>query len=132
MSAPVRRILERRAQIADGTRGLIFGTGQGGFSGWSKPKRALDQRAGVNGWTIHDIRRYGSTVMNNEGIAPPDIIEACLGHAVGDRIARTYNLATYPQQVRAALELWSDRVMGLVTGERKPMKVLPLRRRKDA
>jgi integrase len=132
MSAPVRRILEARQQHADGSRALVFGTGQGGFAGWTRAKAALDQRAGVGGWTHHDLRRYGSTTMNNEGIALPHIIEAALGHAVGDKIARTYNLAAYPEQVRVALELWGGRVMGLVSGERKPAKVLALRRRKGA
>jgi len=132
MSAPVQRILEARQQHADGGRALVFGTGQGGFAGWTRAKAALDQRAGVGGWTHHDLRRYGSTTMNNESIALPHIIEAVLGHAVGDKIARTYNLAAYPEQVRAALELWGTRVMGLVSGERKPAKVLALRRRKGA
>jgi integrase len=132
MAAPARRILEARHQLAGGGRTLVFGTGQGGFAGWTRAKAALDLRAGVVGWTHHDLRRYGSTTMNNEGIALPHIIEACLGHAVGDKIARTYNLAAYPEQVRAALELWADRVMGLVSGERKPAKVLALRRRKGA
>jgi len=54
------------------------------------------------------------------------------GVAVGDKIARTYNLAAYPEQVRAALELWGGRVMGRVSGERKPATVLALRRRKGA
>jgi integrase len=132
MSAPARQILERRHQRADGSRALVFGTGQNGFSGWSRAKRELDRRADVTGWVIHDLRRYGSTVMNNEGIALPHIIEAALGHAVGSRIARTYNLSTYPEQVRAALELWAGRVMQLVSGELKPAKVLALRRRKGA
>src|SRR5262245_15078698 len=132
MSSPVRRSLEARQQHADGDRALVFGTGQGGFAGWTRAKAALDQRAGVSGWTHHDLRRYGSTTMNNESIALPHIIEAVLGHAVGDKIARTYNLAAYPEQVRAALELWGNRVMGLVSGERKPAKVLALRRRRGA
>jgi integrase len=132
MSRPVREILEARRQQSDGTRALVFGTGQGGFSGWSRAKRELDQRAGVSGWVLHDLRRYGSTTMNSEGIALPHIIEAALGHAVGDRIARTYNLAAYEAQVKVALELWGDRVMRLVSGELKPEKVLTLRRRKGA
>jgi len=132
MSASVRQMLERRHQRADGSRPPVFGTGQGGFSGWSRAKRELDRRAGVTGWVIHDLRRYGSTTLNNEGIALPHIIESCLGHAVGDRVARTYNLAVYQEQVCAALDLWSSRVMQLVSGERKPAKVLALRRRKGA
>jgi integrase len=132
MSAPVRRILEARHRRRDGNRVLVFGTGQGGFSGWSRAKRELDQRAGIAGWTHHDLRRYGSTTMNNESIALPHIIEAALGHAVGDSIAGTYNLAAYQEQVRAALELWGGRVMRLVSGELRPAKVLALRRRRGA
>jgi integrase len=132
MSKPVRAILARRQQEADGSRALVFGTGQGGFSGWSRAKRLLDLRAGVSGWVLHDLRRYGSSTMNAEGLALPHIIEAALGHVVGDRIARTYNWANYQEQVRVALELWGDRVTKLVSGERKPAKVLTLRRRKGA
>jgi hypothetical protein len=45
-------------------------------------------------------------------------------------VSRTYNLSAYDTQVQVALELWGGRVMGLVSGERKPAKVLALRRRK--
>jgi integrase len=144
ISAPVRRILEARQRQGDGTRSLVFGTGEGGFQGWTRAKASLDRRSGVSGWTHHDLRRYGSTVMNGEGLALPHIVEVCLGHAVlkhvtdqgqiipGQSVARRYNYATYPEQVRAALELWSGRVMRLVTGEQLPSKVLALRRRKGA
>jgi hypothetical protein len=70
--------------------------------------------------------------MNHEGIALPFVVEAALGHAVGDRISRVYNLTTYQEQVRAALELWAARTERLISGELEPAKVLPLRRRKDA
>jgi len=49
---------------------------------------------------------------------------------IGNRVSRTYNLSAYDAQVQVALELWGNRVMGLVSGERKPAKVLALRRRK--
>ena len=51
---------------------------------------------------------------------------------IGNRVSRTYNLSAYDAQVQVALELWGSRVMGLVAGERKPAKVLALRRRKGA
>ena len=47
-------------------------------------------------------------------------------------MSRTYNLSAYDAQVQVALELWGGRVTGLVAGERKPTKVLALRRRKGA
>jgi integrase len=129
LSAPARQILQARQ--ANG-RALMFGTGQGGFSGWSRAKRDLDARAGVIGWSLHDLRRYASTTMNAEAIAPPHIIEATLGHAVGDRTARTYNWANYQEQVRVAIELWGQRVMQLVSGELKSPSVVSMRRRKSA
>ena len=144
MSAPVRQLLLTRRQQADPARVLVFGTGQGGFSGFSRAKRRLDERAGVTGWRLHDLRRYGSTTMNNEGIAPPHIVEACLGHAVlryvteqgqvlpGQSVERRYNWASYSEQVRVALELWGARVMGLILGKRQPSGVLALRRRKES
>jgi integrase len=131
MSPPVRRILEARNASRTG-RALVFGVGQGGFSGWSRAKRDLDTRSGVVGWTLHDLRRYGSTRMNDEAIALPHIIEACLGHAVARKAERHYNWSGYQEQVKVALDLWGDRVMRLMSGERKPIKVATLRRRKGA
>jgi integrase len=144
MSAPVRDILWRRHQQWDGVQPLVFSATAGGFTGWASAKAKLDQASGVSGWTHHDLRRYGSTVMNNTGIALPHIVDAAIGHRVikhvtehgqilsGRTAERHYNYATYPQQVRAALELWGSRVMNLVSGERKPAKVLALRKRKGA
>jgi integrase len=144
MSAPVRRILETRQRQWDGNRPLVFGTGEGGFQGWARAKASLDRRSGVTGWTHHDLRRYGSTTMNNEGIALPHITDLCLGHAVLKHVTdqgqiirsqsaeRRYNYATYPEQVRAALELWAGRVMGLISGEQPTTKILALRKRKGA
>jgi hypothetical protein len=68
--------------------------------------------------------------MNAEGIALPHIIEAVLGHVIGDRVSRHYNYATYQEQVRVALELWGQRVERLISGELAPTKVVPLRRQK--
>ena len=139
-----RAILARRKAQWDGERAFVFGTGEGGFQGWAKAKAALDARAGVTGWVHHDLRRYGSTTLNAEGIALPHVVDMCLGHAVvrhvtelgqvlpAQRAERHYNWAAYSEQVRIALALWGERVMELVSGERKPAKVLALRRRKGA
>ena len=132
MSKPVQTILERRRKEASGERTFVFGNGQHGFSGFSRAKRGLDQRAGVTGWTLHDLRRFGSSTMNAEGIALPQVIEACLGHVVGSRVSRHYNWANYQEQVRVALDLWGDRIERLRSGELRPAKVLALRRRKGA
>ena len=33
------------------------GGGEGGYSGWSRSKAALDKACKVKGWTLHDLRR---------------------------------------------------------------------------
>ena len=38
-------------------RGLVFGRGKGGYSGWSRSKEALDESAKLAPWTLHDLRR---------------------------------------------------------------------------
>jgi integrase len=132
MSKAVAAILRARKQQADGSRAFVFGIGQRGFSGWSRAKRELDARSGISGWTLHDLRRYGSTVMNHEGIALPHIIESALGHVVARRAERHYNWSAYTEQVRVALELWGERITRLVAGKLKSSTVLPLRRRKGS
>jgi integrase len=132
MSAPVKDILQRRHRQWDGARPWVFGMGENGFTGWARAKRNLDKRADATGWTLHDFRRWGSTTMNNEGIALPHVIEACLGHVIGNRASRTYNLSSYDAQVQVALELWAKRTTDLMAGGRRDTKVLAWRRKKGA
>ena len=144
LSRPARDILWRRRQQWDGVQPLVFSATAGGFTGWASAKAWLDRKSGIAGWTHHDLRRFGSTTMNNTGIALPHIVDAAIGHRVikhvtehgqilsGKTAERHYNYATYPEQVRAALELWGQRVVDLVSGELRPAKVLALRRPKGA
>jgi integrase len=48
MSAPVREILSARQR----TREYVFGTGDGGFSGWGKCKSRLDARIAIRSATL--------------------------------------------------------------------------------
>ncbi len=89
-----------------GERDLVFGEGEGGFSGWSKAKEALDEKLGkaVAHWTLHDLRRTGATRMGDSGVLP-HVIEAVINHASGHKagVAGTYNRAMYATEKRAAL-----------------------------
>jgi integrase len=126
-------------------RDRVFGEGEGGFSGWSKAKGALDRRineartaAAVPGkrtgkpqpiadWRLHDLRRTAATVMAEKLGVLPHIIEASLKHVSGHKagVAGVYNRATYEREVRAALLLWADHVRSIVEGGER--KVVPLR-----
>jgi integrase len=86
-------------------RDLVFGEGEGGFSGWSKAKLALDNASGVTEWTLHDLRRTAATRMSECGVLP-HVVEAVLNHVSGHKagVAGVYNRATYAAEKRDALE----------------------------
>jgi len=117
MALAVIKGVPRRA-----SRDQLFGDrSEAGFSVWNYRKIALDAASGVNGWTLHDIRRTVATRMADIGIAP-HIIEQILNHQSGHRagVAGIYNRSSYVREVRAALALWEDHIRSLVEGgERK-------------
>jgi integrase len=132
MSESVRALIKAISRIEG--RDLIFGYGNGGFSGWSRCKERLDaainseRSAPMQNWTLHDLRRTVATGMADIGI-PPHIIEAALNHASGHKtgVAGVYNRSTYDKEVRQALTLWSERVLKIVGKEvrtkgRKPAR----------
>jgi integrase len=126
MADTVRALLKAGGQAGD--RDLIFGRGDGPFSGWSKAKAALDERTGpLKHWTIHDLRRSLATGMAGIGIRP-HVIEAVLNHISGHKggIAGIYNRAQYSAEKAEALARWDEYVGSLVCGYRSA--VTPLRR----
>lgn len=109
-------------------RDMVFGRGEGSFSGWSKAKAALDLRIAKShtpmnakktgskavplpSWRLHDIRRTVATRMADLGV-DPHIVEAVLNHVSGVRsgVAGIYNRALYSTEKRAALRLWGKHV----------------------
>jgi integrase len=86
----------------------MFGVRKGKpFSGWSKSKAQLDEEAGVDGWTIHDIRRSASS-LERIGI-PEHVVEALLNHK-RPKLSRTYkphDLYKLAPEKREALNIWA-------------------------
>ena len=108
-------------------RDQLFGQRGGGFTGWSYGKAALDQRAGVRHWTVHDIRRSVATKLADIGVLP-HVIEQILNHQSGHKRgpAGIYNRSSYEREVRAALATWHDYVRSLIAGgERKVISMMP-------
>jgi integrase len=69
-------------------------------------------------WTAHDLRRTALTKMAELGVAP-----IVLGHIANHRTTTkagitlgVYVQHTYEREKRAALELWADRLKGIVDG----------------
>jgi integrase len=105
---------------------FVFGQ-KAGFQAWAVHKQALDQRAGIAPYVIHDLRRSVATGMNEIGVQP-HIVEAILNHATFRKgVAGMYNLAKYAPQMKAALAMWSDHVRSLV--EDSERKIIPLQPR---
>jgi integrase len=92
-------------------RDLVFGEGDGGYSGYSRSKNDLDNAAKVKPWRLHDLRRTCATGMADLGVQPY-IIEAVLNHVSGHKagVAGIYNRSTYTAEKRAALDLWADHI----------------------
>ena len=106
------------------TRDQLFGVHGRGFTRWTVGKQRLDQRSGVTGWALHDIRRSVATRMADIGVAP-HVIETILNHQSGHRagVAGIYNRSTYEREVRNALAVWGDHIRTLAEGGER--KVVP-------
>jgi integrase len=126
LSEPARAIINAQPQRvnADGkARELVFGFGEGAFTGWGKCRKRLNERiAATTGkplphWTPHDLRRTTATMMAEIGIQP-HIIEATLNHVSGHRagVAGIYNRASYEREKTIALDLWAERLMAIIEG----------------
>ncbi|MGE8128855.1 tyrosine-type recombinase/integrase [Methylobacterium sp. NPDC080182] len=119
LSAPVLEILRETPRVHG--RPFLFGERDGGFSGWSRAKAALDARMAKDGnaipsWTLHDLRRTAATLMADRLGVLPHVVEAILNHTSGHRagIAGVYNLAAYATEKRAAVDAWAKYLEDLV------------------
>lgn len=126
LSPQASAIMAERHRIAG--RNLLFGRGEGGFSGWSKAKADLDKRIAASGatvapWRLHDLRRTAATMMAEDLAVLPHVIEAVLNHVSGHRsgVAGVYNRASYRNEKREALNRLADHVESVVRQPAAPL-----------
>jgi integrase len=100
--------------------------GENGFKSWSRGKALLDQRSGVTGWRLHDLRRTLSTRLHEDLLQPPHIIEAILGHHQPG-IGAVYNRSSYIAERRRVLDLWAEHLLGLIEGRPAKANVVAFR-----
>ena len=72
------------------------------IGGFSKFKADFDKECGVTGWTLHDLRRTGRSLMSRAGV-DADHAERCLGHVIGG-VRGTYDRYAYHAEKKAAFE----------------------------
>jgi integrase len=102
-----------RALRPGGPEALVFRTaakrgGEGRLANWDREAKLLMAETSTAGWTRHDLRRTGATLLGELGVEP-HIVEAGLNHtAIHSRLASTYNQARYLPAVRHALQRLAD------------------------
>ena len=87
-------------------------------------QRAQDQGLPLEPFTVHDLRRTGSTLLNEVGFNG-DWIEKCLAHESGRSSRGVYNKAEYETQRRHMLQEWADMVDAWIDGRKHAPVVLP-------
>jgi integrase len=75
-------------------------------------------------FTVHDLRRTGSTLLNELGFNS-DWIEKCLAHEDGRSSRGVYNKAEYEHQRRHMMQEWSNLVDAWVLGQKYRPTLLP-------
>ncbi len=134
LSEPARKIIEAQPHraIADGElRDLIFGFGEGPFSGWGKSMETLNKRIAEKSghalphWTPHDLRRSFATHAGKIGVQP-HIVEVILNHVSGFRagVAGIYNRQTYEAEKRTALARWAEHLLSIVEDRKSNITTL--------
>lgn len=100
-------VIERLPQI--GKAGFVFTTdGDTAISGFSKSKRAFDKACGVTGWSLHDLRRTGRSLMTRGGV-PSDHAERALGHVLSG-IRGVYDVHEYHAEKKRALAVLASQI----------------------
>lgn len=86
--------------------------------------RARKEGLPLEPFTVHDLRRTGSTLLNEMGFNS-DWIEKCLAHEDGRSSRGVYNKAEYEPQRRHMLQEWADMIDAWVNGQRRVPTLLP-------
>jgi integrase len=117
-------VLARLPRI-DGCDFIFTSNGITPINSFSDPKRLLDKRSGVTGWTVHDTRRTARSLMSRAGV-PVDHAERVLGHSRGD-IRERYDRHRYIAEMTHAVEMLSAEITRIINPPEG--EVIPMRRR---
>ena len=87
-------------------------------------ERAKAEGLPLEPFTVHDLRRTGSTLLNELGFNS-DWIEKCLAHEDGRSSRGIYNKAEYEHQRRHMMQEWADIVDAWVDGRKHLPTLIP-------
>jgi integrase len=86
--------------------------------------RAKNEGLPLEPFTVHDLRRTGSTLLNELGFNR-DWVEKCLAHEEGHSSRGVYNKAEYEQQRRHMLQECADIIDARVEGRKRTPTLYP-------
>jgi len=86
--------------------------------------RAQKKGLPLEPFTVHDLRRTGSTLLNELGFNR-DWIEKCLAHEDNRSSRGVYNKAEYEPQRRHMLQEWADMIDAWVEGRKRTPTLYP-------
>jgi integrase len=87
-------------------------------------KARLDRESGTENWRLHDLRRTLRSGLAELGVNY-EIGERVIGHAT-PQLERTYNVFSYREGKRSALERWARHLAAIVTDGRAAPNVVPM------
>lgn len=92
-------------------------------TGWARSQ--IQKKSGITGWTAHDLRRSGRTIMLRLEI-DHYIRERVLNHGV-NYIAGVYDQHDYFKEKTVALKKLGNEIWHIIGRDVEPAKVVPLR-----
>ncbi|WP_425473958.1 tyrosine-type recombinase/integrase [Sphingomonas montanisoli] len=91
---------------------------------YSVVERAKSEGLPLEPFTVHDLRRTGSTLLNELGFNR-DWIEKCLAHEDGRSSRGVYNKAEYEHQRRHMMQEWSNLIEAWIAGQKYTPTLMP-------
>jgi integrase len=91
---------------------------------YSVVEQAKKEGLPLEPFTVHDLRRTGSTLLNELGFNS-DWIEKCLAHEDGRSSRGVYNKAEYEVQRRHMMQEWSNAVDAWINGRKYAAVLIP-------
>ena len=109
LSDPVWKIIQQMPRTED----IVFATsGKKPFQNFTRAKRIVDRRSGVQGWCLHDFRRTAVSGMARLGILPHVADKNQSGTISG--VAAVYQRHEFLAERKQALERWAKHLVEIL------------------
>jgi integrase len=125
LSVTARALLDKIPRV--GRADFVFTSdGRKSIAGFSKWKRRFDKACGVNGWTLHDLRRTARSLMSRAGV-PSDHAERALGHVLSG-VRKTYDRHEYYSEKQRAFEALAAQIGRIINAQEQvgPLRAIPV------